>query len=276
MQPRETITVYPIDMYDPMIIQGELIYSEAMDHRKAKYIACLHMVNQILTERLDVQPNIRHFTLFGSVASYIDHELDLLSYDEKVQFRHRYPILFEQLWAAEERLEFSIAIQKSISDFDIAWHYGQALDDIYALVQMSREYGLKEALHEFGSQIIDAAIVKHRCHDTACVVSTLESEGRAAVSFLSTYLNTLYPEQEKNIEQTVLYLSDLEQLLNLADDVFDARNDKVKGIISSDMEATYPIKLAIHFMAHVVRVWSRNPLSFIRHGIQFTLRYIRA
>lgn len=243
--------------------------------RLSKYTACLHMVKIVLDRELETSMSRELFENIGSVACFIDEQLDSLSVSQQEQMLHHFDDLYAALWYSSETFGFN----KIILQFNRTHNIGctcipESLTALYTFMAYCKERNLYEELHSFGRQIIACSLSKRACTTTRAIVQNLKSEGIAVVSLLRNILHSEYGSYSK-FDLTVDYLKSLEHILNLGDDTLDAHKDAKNGILNTQLSSLHPIKILGYLVAHICKTIIKHPIKTAYFAPVLTSYYFR-
>ena len=240
-----------------------------------KYTVCLHLVKKVLDKELATSLSPSLFHTIGSVACFIDQQLDSLCLAQQKQLAENFDDLFNDLWQSKYLFHFSQTIIQYNRKHNLECSCTSAsITSLFTFVNYCKERELKEELRFFGKQIIEITIRKQNCTSTAAIVKTLRAEGKAVVYLLENLLVRDWGTYSK-FNQTISYLAYLEHILNLGDDTLDAPRDAKNGILNSALSKLHPIKMAGYLVAHICKTCILHPIKTCYYATTLTLYYLR-
>ncbi|MFT5055912.1 MAG: hypothetical protein ACI80H_000619 [Pseudoalteromonas distincta] len=252
------------------------ISADLVDHnRLLKYTVCLHLVKKVLDKELATSLSPYLFHTIGSVACFIDKQLDSLNIDQQKQLVENFDALFYDLWQSKYLSDFSQTIIQYNRKHNLECSCTlESITSLFTFINYCKERELKEELRFFGKEIIQINIQKQNCTSTAAIVKTLQAEGKAVVNLLENLLVRDLDAYSK-FHQTISYLAYLEHILNLGDDTLDAHRDAKKGILNSALSKLHPIKMAGYLAAHICKTFILHPIKTSYYAPTLTLYYLR-
>lgn len=202
-----------------------------LDARLKRYILCLGMVHLIVESELNEACDVSLFRQLGIVASFIDEQLDKLNIDQRKQFLVQFDTLFKSLIEAKNSSNFKNAIRTfSVTENLTYTASNHNLDELYQFIQYCNDKGLSDYLNSFGKGIINCSIDKQKATNTKQIRLILKREGALVCSLLEKLLKINHIQNTK-LNHTMRFLVECEQILNVADDSFDAFEDNRTNII---------------------------------------------
>jgi len=256
------------------------VYFSVNEIKVKRYTLCLEMVGTILND-LSINKRADTASLFhtlGQIAYCVDSHLDDLSLEQKEKLFVLFPGFFDTLSKQAGEKEFNNVLRDLCDQLNTSLYPPSLCIDLFRFYDLCKKHDLLQALKTFSITVVEAAILKCRAKNANEILKSLELEGNAAVSFLLKLLQkeNLVHHSQKNFKKTRAYLSCLEKMLNVADDLYDHKKDAAKGIITLKTGISYYFILSRQLLKLFFTATFRYNFLFFRHFIVFTHRYIRS
>lgn len=250
----------------------------SINHKKTqRYILCLQMVGTIVKDFLpEQQLPATLFENLGKVACCIDNHLDDLDIDQKKKLLELFPAFFSSLATLETGNDFSEALWKLCDQLDTSLYPPSLCSDLFEFYCFCREQNLLDELQTFSTLVIQSAVSKTAAKNGNEILQSLALEGNAAVSFLIQLLQKKAMADSKVFGRLKNYLSRLEKMLNIADDLSDYKKDKLKKLVMVQADSKYYLPLSGKLLKTFFSTTLHFHFLFGKHFIQFTLRYLRS
>ena len=245
--------------------------------RLRNYEVCLCFVQRIIASYFpaahakELQPL---FHTLGQVACCIDTHLDDLNLQQKQQLIERFPAFCDAL-SVDEGI-FYKQLQSLCGDLHTSIYPPSSAKMLYQFFCYCKEKGLHDELKQFSMAVIRSSVLKAEAKSGREVMQCLTMEGEASIRFLLLLLRAeqVLPSSGKQIVALQAYLSKLERMLNIADDITDSRKDRQRGIISLNTGWGYHLSLVSRLMQTFLSTLFQHHVFFIRHFLLFTRRWI--
>ncbi|MBL7752636.1 MAG: hypothetical protein JNN29_14740 [Chitinophagaceae bacterium] len=216
------------------------------------------------------------FSTLGHIACCIDSHLDALDLDQKEKLLSEFPVFFDQLPENDQEEAFTWHLSALCIKIGTALYPPSAASMLFRFYSYCRKNNLLDPLLAFSLAVIRSGIDKSKAQTPQAILNCLHEEGKAAIRFLLLLLakeNLIDPASPRYLPLQT-YLSRLECMLNIADDLSDHRKDKKRGTISLPINLSYFRVLGKRLLhTFVLTIWSQ-PLLFPKHFIFFTGRYL--
>ncbi|MFT4598148.1 MAG: hypothetical protein ACI9WM_000384, partial [Arenicella sp.] len=138
-------------------ISGDLVD----DSRLRKYSVCLHLVKKVLDKELATSLSPSIFHTIGSVACFIDQQLDSLCIYQQKQLAENFDALFYDLWQSKYISHFSQTIIQYNRKHNLECSCTlESITSLFSFINYCKERELKEELRFFGKEIIQINIQK--------------------------------------------------------------------------------------------------------------------
>lgn len=244
-----------------------------------RYELCLAFVQNIISDFVPAValPEAKPlFQSLGHIACCIDSHLDALDINQKEALLHEFPQFFQQLPANDSEEAFTWHLSALCIKLNTSLYPPSAAHMLYSFYNYCRKKDLLPELLAFSLSVIRSGIQKSKAETPTAILQCLQDEGQAAIHFLLILL-----QQESLINPNLprfhalrAYLSRLERMLNIADDLSDHRKDKQKGTISLNTGPSYFLVLGKRLLqTFAMTIWTQ-PIKFPKHFIFFTWRYL--
>lgn len=246
-----------------------------LSSRSRKYVTCLQMVHTIIHREISEEISIDLFNQLGIVAGFIDQHLDDLELGQQRELLVLYDALFDRIWDIEHYLIFRNEICQFVEQQKFVFSCEAIhLKDLFLFIQHCKAKEIKSEVSIFGKTIIAIAIQKQEATESSKLIGLLRNEGQAVVSLLRSLLYRDYSHEE-TFESTLLFLQDLEHILNVADDTLDTTADKRKNLISSNLGPFHRWKMLKHLTIQMMKTIKKYPLKTVQYGPSLTWYYFR-
>lgn len=256
----------------------------AVDHaflhakKYQRYELCLSFVQKLIGDfhpAIYSQETENLFHSLGQVACCIDTHLDALSLSQKEELLLAFPAFFDQLPKGNETA-FSWHLSSLCLHLGTSLYPPAASKTLYAFYEYCREKDLLNALKSFSLTVIQAGVDKANARDASAILASLHQEGSAAIEFLFRLLEKLtgLNRHDRAYARLKTYLTRLESMLNIADDLGDHRKDRMNGTIQVQPNARFFYTLGKKLLFTFFATLFTQPLRFPKHFLIFTWRYI--
>lgn len=250
---------------------------DASKHRR--YELCLSFAQTMIGDFFPSvnQPSAQSlFSTLGHIACCIDSHLDALDLDQKEKLLAEFPDFFKQLPENDQEEAFTWHLSALCIKIGTALYPPSAASMLFRFYAYCRNHDLLEPLLGFSLAVIRSGIHKSKAQTPQAILDCLHEEGKAAIEFLLLLLTKeklIDPSSPRYIPLQS-YLSRLECMLNIADDLSDHQKDKKRGTINLPINLSYfgvLGKRLLHTFA--LTIWTQ-PLLFPKHFLFFTGRYL--
>lgn len=244
-----------------------------------RYELCLSFVQSIIGDFFPAvdKPEAKPlFHTLGHIACCIDSHLDALDTRQKETLLQEFPVFFQQLSDNDKEEAFTWQLSALCIKLNTSLYPPSAAHMLFSFYDYCRKKELLPELLSFSLSVIRSGIRKSTANTPAMVLESLQEEGQAAIRFLLLLLqkeNLVDPLAPRH-PALLAYLSRLERMLNIADDISDHRKDKRKGTISLPTGPAYFFTLGKRLLQTFAQTIWTQPLKFPKHFILFTGRYL--
>lgn len=268
-----------VSLYSGTSVEISAPFTLVDTSKHRRYELCLSFAQTMIG---DFFPTVNHpsahslFSNLGHIACCIDSHLDALDLEQKEKLLAEFPVFFEQLPENDQEEAFTWHLSALCIKIGTALYPPSAATMLFRFYTYCRNNNLLEPLLGFSLAVIRSGIHKSKAQTPRAILDCLHEEGKAAIEFLLLLLTKeklIVPSSPRYIPLQS-YLSRLECMLNIADDLSDHRKDKKRGTISLPINLSYfgvLGKRLLHTFA--LTIWSQ-PLLFPKHFIFFTGRYL--
>ncbi|PCJ63718.1 MAG: hypothetical protein COA58_15355 [Bacteroidetes bacterium] len=241
--------------------------------RSRKYVTCLQMVHKVLSQEISESISIHLFNQIGLVAGFIDQHLDELNIQQQKCLLFNYDELFTQLISANHYIIFKHEICNFVEQQKFEFHCEALhLKDLFIFIQHCKDLGIENKLSHFGKRIIEIAIAKQTASSTQNLIQELKSEGEEVIKLLGSLLYVKHG-QNSSFSSTLKLLTNLEHILNVADDTLDVASDKKRGIVSTNLGPFHQLKMGKHLVIQIIRTIALYPLKTMYYAPRLTWYY---
>ncbi|MEI9943723.1 MAG: hypothetical protein WDN26_05825 [Chitinophagaceae bacterium] len=268
-------------LHNPTTLVNRIPVYFTINQKKARrYILCLEMVETVLQDffpQKKIDNTTRPlFQTLGQVACCIDNHLDDLALDQKEYLQEIFPVFFYSLSNAQDEAAFSDRIWELCHQVGTSLYPPSLCTDLFQFYSFCTKHNLVQELKTFSIGVIQSAITKAKAKDAKEILESLALEGNAAVTFLLQLLqkeNRIHAS-DKKFYKLKKYLSQLEKMLNIADDLSDYKKDKSKGTITLHAKSGYYFSLSSRLLKIFFSTSITFHFIFLKHFFLFTRRYI--
>lgn len=237
-------------------------FDELLDVRTKRYVLCLGMVHLIVERELKTNCDIQLFRQIGIVASFIDEQLDDLNLNEKQDLLVSFDWLYKQLKNTTNYIQFKSIVCNYVEEHDLKFNCNEFnIRELYLFIDYCNQNNLSNILGNFGKEIITCSILKQQATSTSKIRQLLKKEGELVCSLLENLL-TKNHSKNPSFRNTIAFLVQCEQILNLADDSIDALEDKSKNNIQVHNGTLHAIKMLGYLLNQIAKTAFYYPLKF--------------
>lgn len=238
-------------------------------------MTCLQMVHSVLCKEIDNSISIDLFNRLGVVAGFIDQHLDDLSIHEQRVLLREYDLLFDTIWEIDHYLIFRNEICQFVEQQNFVFSCEAIhLKDLFLLIQHAKAEEIKSDIQAFGKAIISIAIDKQEATKSKELIQLLKAEGTTVIGLLRALLARDH-SAKASFEPTLLFLQELEHILNVADDTLDIASDKRNNLISKSLGPSHRSTMFFHLVFQILQTLKKQPLKLSYYGPRLTWYYFR-
>ena len=239
-----------------------------------RYSLCLSFLQEVVEEFEDLQPEFHQdFQQMAYIACYVDDYVDQLSFSQKQLLLDKFGLFFNKLKSAQGPSEFEKLCMQFIASNDLPAASYCDYSVMHAYMLSCRESKLNPQLLHFSLAVLKSSMLKQKAESFGSVRDALKLEGVAAVEFLMAYLKSKgVLDKDQKMEG---YFLQLERMLNLADELADAKKDWRVGQLGYMPNLAFHLRLSLLLMWQLVLTTLAQPIRFIRHLLRFSYRAIR-
>lgn len=257
-----------------LVIDTSMTELESLPIRSTKYVTCLRMVRKVLVRELKTDFSIELFDRLGLVAGFIDQHLDELSHNEQNVLFSDYHDLFNLLWEQSYYILFKHEICSFVDRHNFVFNCEALyLKDLFLFIQYCKATDIKKDIYNFGQTIIHTALRKHSASTTESLVRELQNEGEAVIQLLRVLLDTKVSSITE-FEKTLSLLTELEHILNLADDALDVKSDMRQGLINPELGPLHQLKMHYRVIKQIIKTIVLYPLKTMYYAPRLTWYFI--
>lgn len=256
-------------------INYPLTLTNESDDRLKRYILCLQMVQLIVDRELNEESDETLYTELGTVASFIDLQLDGLSVLECEQLLKEFETLYEHLAQTNDYAKFEFVINQYAKSHGLKFECtDRNISQLFQLMERCKDQGLTSVLGEFGKNIIVCAIQKRQAKSSIRIRLILKQEGALVCELLKNLLKKNH-SCNLNFSRTIKFLIECEQILNLADDCLDTFDDKRNNVIQVKNQYLHGLIMAAYLIKQIAKTFLLFPKQFLYYTPTLIGFYLR-